>query len=202
MPRYRRLRIPGACYFFTVNLADRGSRLLVERIDDLRAAWAETLLAAPVVCDAVVILPDHLHAVWTLPPGDSGYSARWGAIKARFTMRLRRAGRGPGFSPAPLPKEFPRVGSGRYAGLKPGLRADKREAAIWQRRFWEHTIRDEADYRAHVAYCWGNPVKHGLVERAADWPFSSLHRDIRLGRADPEWSGGLFDGTFGEQENA
>jgi len=155
-----------------------------------------------VVCDAVVILPDHLHAVWTLPPGDSGYSTRWGAIKARFTMHLRRAARRPGFSPAPPPEEFPRVRSGRYAGLKPGLRADKREAAIWQRRFWEHTIRDEADYRAHVAYCWGNPVKHGLVERAADWPFSSIHRDIRLGRVDPEWSGDVFDGEFGEQGNA
>ncbi len=82
--------------------------------------------------------------------------------------------------------------------LKPGLRADRREAPVWQRRFWEHTIRDEQDYRNHMAYCWRNPVKHGLVDRPTDWPYSSIHRDIRAGRVDPEWCGVVTEGPFGE----
>ena len=82
--------------------------------------------------------------------------------------------------------------------MNPALRR-KGEIGLWQPRFWEHVIRDEADYRAHVAYCRGNPVKHGLVAQAADWPFSSIHRDIRPGRVDPEWAGGVVEGRFGEQ---
>ncbi len=198
MSDYRRVRIPGAKYFFTVSLADRSSDLLVREVAHLRAAFAVTQRERPFWCDALVVLPDHLHAVWTLPPGDADYSTRWGAIKARFTMRVREAMRRPGFSPAPAPEHLPVVTSGRYAGLKPGLRADRREAPVWQRRFWEHTIRDEQDYRNHMAYCWGNPVKHGLVDRPTDWPYSSIHRDIRAGRVDPEWSGVVTDGTFGE----
>ncbi|MCX8954352.1 transposase [Ruegeria sp. NA] len=198
MSDYRRVRTPGARYFFTVSLADRSSDLLTREVAHLRAAFAETQRERPFWCDAFVVLPDHLHAVWTLPPGDADYSTRWGAIKARFTMRVNKANRRPGFSPAPEPTHLPVVTSGRYAGLKPGLRANKREGAVWQRRFWEHTIRDERDYRNHMAYCWGNPVKHGLVEHPTDWPFSSIHRDIRAGRVDPEWSGGVTDGAFGE----
>lgn len=190
MPAYRRIRRPGATYFFTVALADRSSDLLIRRIADLRSAVALTMSERPFRCDAAVILPDHLHMVWTLPTGDADYSTRWGAIKARFSMSLRRAG----FTPPP---RFPQVRSGRYAGVNPGLRHDKGEVAIWQRRFWEHCIRDEADFGAHVAYCWGNPVKHGLVARATDWPHSSIHRDRRKGRVPPEW-GGEVEGEFGE----
>lgn len=175
MPNYRRMNRPGSTYFFTVTLARRGSCLLVERIDDLRAAYASVVAEHPVRTDAIVVMPDHLHAVWTLPEGGADYSTRWGAIKARFTMTLRRAG----FSP---PDELPVVRSGRHAGLKPGLRVGKREVGVWQRRFWEHMIRDEADYAAHVNYCHFNPVKHGFVERAEEWPYSSVHRDIRAGR--------------------
>ena len=105
---------------------------------------------------------------------------------------MRRAG----FSP---PTDLTVVRSGRYAGLKPGLRHNKRERAIWQRRFWDHHIRDEADYAAHVRYCWMNPVKHGFVERPVDWPHSSIHRDIARGIVEPEWSGVVTDGAFGEQ---
>jgi putative transposase len=177
MPNYRRVRIPGASYFFTVALADRTSSLLTDRIDDLRRAYAETVRGEPVVCDAMVILPDHLHAVWTLRPGDAGFSERWRKIKHRFSRKVGRTAHPTHVS---LSKQA------------------KRERGLWQRRFWEHVIRDEADYRAHVAYCWGNPVKHGLVTRAVDWPFSSIHRDIRMGRVDPEWLGGVIDGTFGE----
>lgn len=177
MPNYRRARIPGASYFFTLALADRNSSLLTDRIDELRCAYAETVRVEPVFCDAMVILPDHLHAVWTLQPGDAGFSERWRKIKHRFSRKVGRTA------------HPTRLSASKIA---------KRERGLWQRRFWEHVIRDEADYRAHVAYCWGNPVKHGLVETAVDWPFSSIHRDIRLGRVDPEWAGGVVEGQFGE----
>lgn len=157
MSAYRRLRVPGSRYFFTVNLADRRSDVLVRHIGVLRRAWAATLAEHPFQCDAVVILPDHLHAVWTLPPGDADFSARWRKIKSRFTHATGLTG--------------PRSAS----------KARKREAGLWQRRFWEHAIRDGDDLAAHVDYCRNNPVKHGLVGQAEDWPFSSVHRDIRLG---------------------
>ncbi len=181
MSDYRRVRIPGAKYFFTVSLADRSSDLLVREVAHLRAAFAVTQRERPFWCDAFVVLPDHLHAVWTLPPGDADYSTRWGAIKARFTRGVKASG---------------------VVGWNPTLRTDskiaKGDAGIWQRRFWEHTIRDEPDHRNHMAYCWRNPVKHGMVERPTDWPYSSIHRDIRAGRVDPEWSGVVTEGPFGE----
>jgi len=191
MSNYIRPKVPGASIFFTVNLAERGSDLLSEEIDLLRRAVRVTRSERPFLIDAWAVLPDHLHTVWTLPDGDRDFSGRWGAIKARFVMLLRRAG----FSP---PAELPMVRSGRYAGLKPGLRVGKRECAVWQRRFWEHHIRDDADYAAHVRYCWLNPVKHGFVERPVDWPHSSIHRDIRLGKVEPEWSGEVPNGDFEE----
>lgn len=200
MSCYVRPRVSGARLFFTVCLSGRGGSILTDEILRLRAAVRETQAERPFQIDAMVVLPDHLHALWTLPNGDADYSTRWGAIKARFTRSLNDAHRRPGFSPAPLPTQLPVVRSGRFAGLKPGLRKHKRECAIWQRRFWEHHIRDERDYEAHLRYCWGNPVKHGLVERAVDWPYSSIHRDIRLGLVEPEWAGDVPEGEFGERE--
>lgn len=173
MSNYLRMRVPGATYFFTVALADRTSSLLTDHIALLRQAYRDTAAEHPLFCDAMVILPDHLHAVWTFPEGDADFSERW-RKKARFTHALGRSA--------------PRSRS----------KLDKREGGIWQRRFWEHVIRDERDYRLHVTYCWGNPVKHGLVARAADWPYSSIHRDIRAGRVEPEWSGEVPEGDFGE----
>ncbi len=190
MSIYRRVRIPGASYFFTVSLADRSSDLLTREVAHLRAAFAMTQRERPFWCDAFVVLPDHLHVAWTLPLRDADYSMRWGAIKARFTMRVNKASCRPGFSPARVPSNLPVVQS--------GLRANKREAPVWQHRFWEHCIRDEQDYRNHMAYCWGNPVKHGYVEHPTDWPYSSIHRDIRVGRVGPEWSGGITERKFGE----
>lgn len=174
MSRYLRARAPGATFFFTVNLANRDSSLLTDRIDILRRAYAATLQDMPFFCDAMVILPDHLHAVWTLPPGDNGFSERWRKIKHRFSRAIG--------------EELPRSAS----------KQAKREKGIWQRRFWEHVIRDRVDYTRHVEYCWGNPVKHGLVSQAANWPFSSIHRDIRAGRISSEWAGSCPDGEFGE----
>lgn len=176
MTSYRRARVPGGTYFFTVTLSDRSRTTLVDHVDILRAAYAETRTDRPFRCDAFVVLPDHLHAVWTLPEEDADFSTRWRLIKARFSR-----------------------GVGRMGGLHPSLSKRKKgESGIWQRRFWEHCIRDEADHWAHVRYCWGNPVKHGYVERAAEWPYSSIHRDIRAGRVEAEWSGVGAKGAFGE----
>jgi putative transposase len=160
MSRYLRPRIPGATVFFTVALADRGSDLLVREINRLRWAVAVTLQQRPFVIEAWVVLPDHLHAVWTLPENDHDFSTQWRLIKSRFSRGL------------PM---------GR---LRPSHVA-RQERGIWQRRFWEHHIRDETDFAAHVRYCWMNPVRHGLAERPADWPWSSVHRDICSGRFEP-----------------
>ena len=179
MPNYRRPKITGATVFFTVTLADRQSDVLVRRIDTLREAVWMTRNERPFGIEAWVVLPDHLHAVWTLPPADFDFSTRWGAIKARFTHGLRKAGFGP-------PPELPVVRAGRYAGLKPGLRPNKRERAVWQRRFWEHHIRGPEDYAHAISYCHIDPVKHGLASCPQDWLFSSVHRDLRAGMPEPE----------------
>ena len=174
MPNYIRPNVSGATVFFTVALADRGSDLLVRKVDALRDSVTSVRAERPFWIEAWVVLPDHLHAVWTLPDGDRDFSVRWKDIKTRFTKSVGLVG----------PRSASKVAKG--------------EAGLWQRRFWDHHIRDEADYVAHVRYCWGNPVKHGLVEKAVDWPYSSIHRDIRLGRVEPEWSGVVPDGEFGE----
>ena len=137
----------------------------------VRQAVAQTRAARPFRIDAWVVLPDHMHCVWTLPEGDTDYAKRMGAIKGRFTQMIRRSG----FSPTPTINNRHGVVGGRTrVGENPDLRA---EAPIWQKRFWEHHIRDDRDYAAHVHYCWINPVKHGLVTDVRDWPYSSWHRD-------------------------
>jgi putative transposase len=155
MPNYRRAFVPGGCWFFTVNLLDRRSRLLVEHIDALRTAVQETQQHFPFRIDAMVVLPDHLHAVWTLPDGDCDFPVRWRLIKVRFSKSI--------------PKGEPLSETRQARG----------ERGIWQRRYWEHLVRDERDYLHHIHYCWFNPVKHGLVANVEDWPFSSFHRDTR-----------------------
>ena len=127
MPDYRRNRVPGGTYFFTVNLLERGSCLLVEHIDAFREAVRQLRARRPFHIDAWVMLPDHTHCIWTLPPGDTDYSARWKAIKIAFAKSLPKTER------------------------LSAVRGRKGERGIWQRRFWEHTIRDERDYAAHVA---------------------------------------------------
>jgi len=146
--------------FFTVNLADRSSSLLTDWIEDLREAVRVTRAERPFGIDAFVVLPDHMHCVWSLPVGDGDYATRWGAIKSRFTRACRRAGFTP---PPPVGRE--------NGGVNSALRR-KGEVGLWQPRFWEHNIRDERDYRAHVEYCWVNPVKHGFVNEPEEWPYS------------------------------
>jgi putative transposase len=164
MPAYRRHRLAGGCYFFTVNLRDRRSDLLVRGIETLRSAVRATRARHPFTIDAWVVLPDHMHCVWTLPPDDLDFPIRWQMIKALFSRAM------------------PHVETRRASLVR------KREAGIWQRRYWEHAIRDERDYAAHVDYVHFNPVKHGLAESAADWPFSSFSRCVAQGLYPAGWA--------------
>ncbi|WP_050519150.1 REP-associated tyrosine transposase [Pseudorhodobacter antarcticus] len=173
MSRYLRPHIPGATMFFTAALACRGADILTRHVADLRAAVRATKAERPFAIDAWVVLPDHMHCVWTLPEGDCDYATRMGAIKARFTRSMRRVG----FHPTDA-----EIVDGAAAGWTPTPRSPskvrKGDGGIWQRRFYEHHIRGEADFAACVRYCWINPVKHGFVERPEDWPFSSYRRDM------------------------
>lgn len=182
MSIYIRPKSSGAVIFFTVCLADRRSDLLVRKIGLLRDAVRVTRAERPFEIVAWVVLPEHVHCIWKLPGSDGNFSVRWGAIKSRFTMSLRKSG----FS---LPPDLPVVQNGRYAGMKPGLRVAKRERAVWQRRYWEHHVRSREELNALIGYCWFNPVKYRLAHRPAAWPYSSFHRDVRLGRVLPDWQG-------------
>lgn len=157
MSNYLRPRVPGASIFFTVSLQVRGSDLLTREVAALRAAVAKTRGERPFRVDAWVVMPDHMHVVWTLPEGDTDYSTRWSVIKARFALAVD-------------------------PGHRRASHVARRERGVWQRRFWEHHVRDEAEMAAVIRYCHVNPVKHGFAERAEDWPYSSVHRDIRTGR--------------------
>ncbi len=165
--RYRRAKTAGASYFFTVNIADRRSDLLVQHIDELREVTQIVKLAHPFVIEAMVILPEHLHAIWKLPEGDADYPMRWLLIKSGFSRRLEKT-------------ESIRAS-----------RISKRERGIWQRRYWEHQIRDECDFERHVDYIHYNPVKHGYVKRPIDWPFSTLHRYVQGGGLPEHWANDL-----------
>jgi len=152
MANYRRMRVSGATVFFTLCLERRGGHTLTEHIDALRDAYRLTVAELPVTCPAMVVLPDHLHAIWTEPDGDVRYSERWRRIKARFSHALAHD-----FAP------------------RPSLRR-KRERGLWQRRFWEHNLRGHAEIDAALAYCRLDPVRHGLVAAPQDWPYSSFTR--------------------------
>jgi putative transposase len=173
---YRRNRVPGGTFFFTVTLADRHSSLLVEHIALLRDTFRDVQSQYPFRVQAMVVLPDHLHTVWTLPPGDDDFPRRWQVLKSRFTSAVRQ----------------------RSVFL---AHTAKGEYRLWQWRYWEHTIDDENDLQRHVGYIHYNPVKHGLVKRVADWPFSSFHRYVRLGWLNSDWGGTEVkecEGQFGE----
>ena len=163
MRTYTRAFVPGGTFFFTVNLADRSKKLLNEHITQLRASVRKIRAAHPFRIDAMVVLPDHLHAIWTLPPNDMDYPTRWALIKAGFSRSLPNT---------------ERISASRAA---------KGERGIWQRRYWEHQIRDDADYARHIDYIHYNPVKHGHAQSPVDWPYSSIHRFIREGILPPDW---------------
>lgn len=176
MPDYRRNRVPGGTYFFTVNLLDRDSRLLTDHIDALRTAVRDTSTRAPFHIDAWVVLPEHMHCVWTLPPGDADYSGRWRAVKKAFSKAIEPGER------------------------RSAVRRARGERGIWQRRFWEHTIRDDKDYANHMDYVHFNPVRHGLVPEPAAWPYSSFHRAVAAGLYPADRAcKGLPDTDWGER---
>ncbi|WP_407165471.1 REP-associated tyrosine transposase [Bradyrhizobium sp. ORS 111] len=177
MITYRRNFLAGGSFFFTVNLEDRRLRLLTEHVDQLRAAFRETRGRHPFTVEAIVILPDHLHTVWSLPERDADYATRWRQIKSRFSRGIPRD------------------------EVISDSRAAKGERGIWQRRYWEHTIRDENDFSRHVDYVHINPLKHGLVKRVKDWPYSSFHRMVKLGIYPDDWGGDAktLNGAFGER---
>jgi putative transposase len=165
MRTYTRAKVPGGVYFFTVNLAERrGNDLLVRDIAALREAFRLTQRDHPFEMEAVVILPDHLHCLWRLPSHDADFPTRWRLIKARFSRLIE-------------PGE--RVSASR---------SRKGERGIWQRRYWEHVIRDERDYARHMDYIHYNPVKHGLTQCVRGWPHSSFHRLVERGVYPADWA--------------
>ena len=178
MAEYRRNFVKGGSYFFTVALADRSQRLLVEHIDALREAFRNIKNACPFVLEAMVVLPEHLHCIWTLPLGDDNYPDRWRRIKAAFSRAV------------------PDQGHRSRSEIMKG------ERGIWQRRYWEHTLRDEDDWRRHVDYIHYNPVKHQHVAQVVDWPYSTFHRYVDEDVYPRDWAGGgeERDGRFGERE--
>ncbi|EPK6500011.1 TPA: transposase [Klebsiella aerogenes] len=162
MSNYRRSYLPGGCWFFTVNLQNRHSDLLTRHIDHLRAAIACAKRKRPFQINSWVVLPEHMHCIWTLPEGDSDYSGRWREIKKSFTRALA-------------------------------------QSQIWQPRFWEHAIRNDEDYRRHIDYVYINPLKHRLVGRVSDWPYSTFHRDVRQGLYPEDWAGHIAEMDAGER---
>lgn len=165
MRTYKRVKIKGGCYFFTVNTAERqGNDLLVRHIEELREAFRLTQRDHPFKMEAVVIMPDHLHCLWQLPPGDDDFPIRWYLIKSRFSRSIK---------------------SGEAISKS---RQRKGERGLWQRRYWEHVIRDETDYSRHADYIHYNPLKHGYVEAVKDWQYLSFHRWAAQGFYALDWA--------------
>jgi putative transposase len=173
MVQYRRNFVPGGTYF----LADRRSTALVDHIGALRLAFRAARRAKPFAIDAIAILPDHLHAILTLPTNDADFPGRWRRIRGHFSSTLIEAG----------------------LDLK---RRPNGDLALWQRRFWEHTVRDDGDFARHVDYVHFNPVKHRLVSCVRDWPYSSFHRYVREGILPEDWAGDLGENESGFGEPA
>jgi putative transposase len=160
------VRINGGTYFFTVTLLERkGNDLLTQHIDVLRRVVAQVKKQYPFKIHAWVVLPDHLHCLLELPEGDCNYALRWRLIKTLFSRAI------------PV-DEF-----------RSKVRLNRRERGIWQRRFWEHVIRDHRDFVNHMNYIHYNPVKHSLVTQVADWPYSTFHQHVQQGFYTHEWGG-------------
>ena len=138
----------------------------------LRKVLHEIKQIRPFQIEAWVLLPDHIHTIWKLPDDDRDYSMRWGWIKKEFTKRFRKTGLGQGYS-----------------------------GPLWQKRFWEHMIRDERDFRIHCDYIHYNPVKHGIVESPAGWRYSTFHRYVREGMYEAGWGESeiKFSGKIGNE---
>ena len=165
MPNYRRSKIAGGFYFFTVALADRQSTLLTENIGLLRQAYARANQLHPFETTAICVLPEHIHAIWQLPPNDARFDLRWRIIKSNFSRHFEASSQ------------------------RNTSKVQRREKGIWQRRYWEHQIRNERDLNQHIDYIHANPVKHGYASQVKDWPYSSFHRYVRAGILPIDWMG-------------
>jgi putative transposase len=173
MPDYRRAWHPGGTYFFTVNLLQRQSNdLLVRHIELLRSTVDLVRQRYPFQIHGWVVLPEHLHCVIELPLGDADFATRWRLIKIAFSKALPKT------------------------EVLSAVRTQRGERGIWQRRYWEHLIRDERDFQAHMDYVHINPVKHGLVKCVADWPYSTFHHLVAKGVYPSDWAGGS-EGSLG-----
>jgi putative transposase len=185
VPTYRRWKIPGGSFFFTAITAARRPILTTPLgRASLRKAFADTKADYPVDVFAIVLLRDHIHCIWNLPPGDDDFSSRWAALKTSFTK---------GYS----------AGGGDEAPISES-RQRKGERGIWQRRFWEHYIRNDDDLKRCADYLHYNPVKHGLVKCVKDWPCSSFHRFVALGEYPENWGSDAVIASdrelFGDEE--
>ena len=161
MVRYRRNFLAASA--ITLTLRDRRSRILIDHVGLLRESFRAARQRHPFAIDAIIVLPEHLHMIVTMPPSDAGYDTRIRFLKSCFSRRLKQSG-------------------------VPVHRNERGEYDLWQRRYWEHTIRDDDDLQRHVDYIHFNPVKHGHALRAADWPHSSIHRYIRFGWMNQDWA--------------
>ncbi|MCG8367275.1 MAG: transposase [Pseudanabaenales cyanobacterium] len=171
--QYRRAATPGAAYFFTVVAYNRQQLFKTpDTVQLLRKAFHTVKQRHAFTIDAIVILPNHLHCLWTLPPDDADFSTRWRLIKSFFSRHCPE----------------------HHKHQRSLSRLNKSEQAIWQRRFWEHQIRDKQDFERHVDYIHYNPVSHQLVKAPRDWPYSSFHRYVAQGFYPEDWgSSGEID---------
>ena len=179
--QYRRAKIEGGTYFFTVVTHNR-RRFLCHpgNVELLRNAFRYVMQRHPFKIDAFVLLPDHLHCIWTLPQGNNNFSTRWRLVKSYFSRHCES----------------------QYQENISASREKRGERAIWQHRFWEHVIRDEDDFINHVQYIHYNPVKHGLVKAPKDWEYSSFHRYVQVGIHEEMWGAGVqisFDDQIGSE---
>ena len=174
MPNYIRSQTAGATYFFTLTLAQRNTSLLTNHIDWFRQAYQRANTLYPFNTIAICILPDHIHAIWQMPVDDGDYALRWRIIKSNFSRNFCTNEQ------------------------RSNSKIKHREKGIWQRRYWEHQIRDEIDLQRHVDYIHYNPVKHGQVNQVKDWPYSTFHKYVTQGLVDENWSGADEKGAFGE----
>ena len=187
--KYRRANVKGGTYFFTVVTFKRRKIFAKpENVALLRCAIKKVRQKHPFEIDAFVLLPDHLHCIWTLPQQDSDFSTRWRLIKSYFSRNFNHGHVG-------WVEERNPTKNGHSAS-----RQKKKEKSIWQRRFWEHLILDQKDLNRHIEYIHFNPVKHGLTKAPVDWAYSSLHRYVSNGIYNPDWGAGVnveFDAAVG-----
>ena len=173
--RYRRAWIAGGSFFFTVVTAERRPLFASEKaVDVLRMAFHAVRSRRHFDVEAMVVLPDHLHCIWSLPKGDADFATRWRLIKTWFTKHYD-----------PVLRTAP--------NRNPSMNSGKARPPLWQHRYWEHVLRDEADRARHIDYIHFNPVKHGLVTSAREWPYSSIHRYIEAGLYPPDWGQSVMD---------